>query len=630
MQQDAYALNCKQVDDRSNGRCDISRDISEKHYRDCIKDINCFATKTVNVQNTLSSSEQAKIDIDLQQLINCGNEDCLNLINEQEAFNEAIQQVDVISGGDSKVDFDIDFEMSQTSDGSGQAVFGQDNIGVQQFFINAQDDAFVDTDGNGKDVRFEMDQTNDECDGAYCLNQASQRYNLQAIGTSEIDVNSNTGFNVNQLNNGCDEDDDVSTDEVTCTNYSDQQLNIATSGSSSAEYDSSGLSTTEQTTNCDFGIQDCNNYAESFVNIGAADESQVTLDDIEQDVYQDIDCDNGDKTFCDNTANVNLGVVASLDGEIDAEGSQVAYQSSECDGASNCDNTGDMFVGLGINNIGLSPVTGTIDTDYNQELIQTADDCFDSNCANSAIMWYFANAKDDSTLTSSSDQEITQTFDCNNQNCLNSAFIVNNAFSDGSSSVEVDGTQDLDQTNNCADASRCINSASIVSDITASGTSSIDSDFTQVVDQYNACTNGANCANDATVEYFVTAQDGAIITIDSYQRITQTNTCSTGQNCVNTGTLTNNVFASGTAQLDADSTQILRQTCNTSSGPNCLNDNTVTTSGTATNNAILNYVTAQNIQPSDGSGIASITVSRSSGTSNVGTISQTSNGDIVG
>src|SRR5688500_18216294 len=79
MQQDAYALNCKQVDDRSNGRCDVSRDISEKHYRDCIKDINCFATKTVNVQNTLSSSEQAKIDIDLQQLVNCGNEDCLNL-----------------------------------------------------------------------------------------------------------------------------------------------------------------------------------------------------------------------------------------------------------------------------------------------------------------------------------------------------------------------------------------------------------------------------------------------------------------------------------------------------------------------------------------------------------------------
>ena len=200
MQQDAYALNCREVDSRSHGECVKDRHISKEGFRDCVNARNCFATQTVNVQNSLSSSEKAIIDIDLQQLLNCGNENCLNINNQQEAFNDAFQDVSVTSGGNSVVDFDVDFEMSQTSDGGDKNVLAQDNSGHQNFIINAQNNAFVDTNGNDNDVEFVMDQINDECENSFCFNEAFQSYNLQASGTSQIDVNSNTGLNVNQLN----------------------------------------------------------------------------------------------------------------------------------------------------------------------------------------------------------------------------------------------------------------------------------------------------------------------------------------------------------------------------------------------------------------------------------------------
>ena len=61
-----------------------------------------------------------------------------------------------------------------------------------------------------------------------------------------------------------------------------------------------------------------------------------------------------------------------------------------------------------------------------------------------------------------------------------------------------------------------------------------------------------------------------------------------------------------------------------------MNNNNVFTSGSATNNAILSYVTSQNIQnPPAGSGDATISIDRTGGMSSIGLVSQTSNGNIV-
>ncbi|HSF00960.1 MAG TPA: hypothetical protein VLA48_08715, partial [Nitrososphaeraceae archaeon] len=392
--EDANALNCSQVDASSYGRCDIDRDISEEGFRDCVNNVNCFATQTVNVQNTLRSSEEAKIHLDLEQYLNCGNPDCLNVDNQQEAFNIANQRVAVTSAGSSVVDFDVDAHMNQRSDGEGQEVYIQDNTGTQEFLINAANSANVDADGDGNDVEFRMDQFNDECDNSDCSNSASQQYEVLAQGTSRVDISSDTGFTVNQLNNGCDNFDNQGlTDEVRCFNSSTQELNILTPNPSSTTtnratviYDTLGPSTTEQTTDCEFGDINCANTAESFVNIGAIGTSRVDMDDIEQDVSQYIDCDNGVGMDCQNQAFLNVAVQAESDGIINVnQGSQTATQSSSCDDDADCIQIADLFVGLGVDAGGINAVTGTLNTNYNQEVTQIAD-CEDASCTNNAIM----------------------------------------------------------------------------------------------------------------------------------------------------------------------------------------------------------------------------------------------------
>ena len=517
---DAQAKNCAQVDASSYGECDIDRDISEEGFRDCINNVNCFATQTVSVTNTLTSNENADIDINLEQLLNCEN-DCFTGTpspGTAAATNRATQNVGVTSAGSSTVDFEVDYDMSQKSDGAGQNTYRANNVGNQQFLIAASNNAFVDADGDDNDVEFVMDQFNDECDSSVCQNDAEQIYNLIASGTSRIDVSSDTGFRANQLNDGCD-DVDGFTFDVECNNISDQTLGISTSQSARVTYDTLGLSTTEQTNGCEFGANtnDCTNRATSTASIRASDVSRVTMDDIEQDVFQNLDCDNGENTACNNIATLNLGVVAALDGRVNVdEGSQVAQQSSECDTGSNCNNTADMFVGLGVDNIGIIPVTGTLDAEYEQLVTQTSTCSDNANCNHGATMWYFANARDGAIVFSESNQEIIQTHNCQDANCVTSAFMLNNVF---------------------------------------------------------------------------------------------------GQN---------------SAQIDAESTQSLEQSCSISSGA-CNRDNRVITNGQAINNAILNYQTSQNIDnPPDGNGQARIDITRTSGTSNVGPISQTSNGNIVG
>jgi hypothetical protein len=202
---------------------------------------------------------------------------------------------------------------------------------------------------------------------------------------------------------------------------------------------------------------------------------------------------------------------------------------------------------------------------------------------------------------------------------------------EGSSPTHV---QDGKQTNTCDDAD-CYNEGYMyVSFGYNPATNDYDpvdgklyTDYTQKLSQTNNCNTEADCYNYAEVYYSAFSEDGATVTSVSNQQVTQKNTCSYGASCANLGYVYNNVYAEDTAKLTATTNQVLSQSCNISGG-NCLNDNTVTTSGSAINNAVLSYTANQNINQFDSSP-AEIDIQRSSGTTNLGTITQTSGGTIT-
>lgn len=547
--QEVDALDCAQVDASRYGECDIDRDTSDDGFRDC-NVVRCTASQTVFVQNSLNSNEEAKINIDLEQLLNCGNPNCLNNANQQEAFNVADQEVDVRSGGSSIVDFDVDMEMSQKSDGENdgaERVFAQDNLGYQGFFITASNNAFVDVDGDDNDAEFVMDQFNDRCTDTTCTNDALQYYDLVAQGRSIIDVSSDTGFEVNQLNDGCDDADGFQTD-VTCTNISEQGLDIdtlnPTSGTNRASvtWDTLDRSTTvqendcriginlidctneadsyaqivaggssivdvddaEQDTNqlidCDQGSMTCDNNADSFISIGTRDTSRVNIDAAEQDVEQSIECGSiGDDIDCgfnrglENEAVLNLAVAASLDGVVNAEGSQVADQSINCV-ESNCENHADMFVGLGFNptTSGADDVTGTLNSEYSQLVHQEANCNDDANCNNLMTMYYFATALDGSIVNSESDQQSSQITNCDDRNCNNVGTMTNNVFASNTARLNADSTQSLTQLCDNTSTGSCNNTNFQTTNTRAIGTAQ----FTTVTSQ--TVNNGPGGGGDGT------------------------------------------------------------------------------------------------------------------------------------
>lgn len=531
--QEAYAikdLDCSAVDSSKYGKCDTDTDRKEKGYKDCyvsLLDPLCISLQKTSVKNSLSSSEEAKISMDIEQLLRCGNEKCLNRSNnpnlngQPESLMVAGQDVNVESKASSRVDFDIDMDIEQKSNGKGQNNIFQGNIAEQTFFVLADGNAEVDADGRGKDARFEIKQKNDRCDDSYCLNNATQQYAMLASGFSEVDVSSNTGLKSIQRNNGCDDTDGDFT--IRCINESAGRLLIAASDNSLVKYDTLGSNDIYQTNNCDFGTFGCKNDAETTAAVGSLGTSQVNLDNTVQDVRQSNNCvnlnsdgiNNGDGLGCLNFATLNLAAISEDDGKINAMGSQTASQSNSCDNA-DCQNIADMLVGLGLATDGENPVSGTLNAQYHQD-----------------------------------------------------------------------------------------------------------------VKQYNQCNLGSNCVNAAQVYNFGFADDDAVVNSMSYQKVTQTNTCSNNQNCLNFAFVANNVFGKDSAQVTGISSQSLTQSCTSLSGPNCINSNIVINSGSGVNDVVLNYATVQNINgPTDGSGQASITISRSSGSETLAPIFQFQNGEI--
>jgi hypothetical protein len=524
-------LDCSDVDSSKYGRCDTDIDRKEKGYKDCyvsLLDPLCISLQKTSVKNSLSSSEEAKISMDIEQLLRCGNQKCVNQSNDPnvdgqpESLLVATQEVNVESKASSKADFDVDFEIEQKSNGKGQNNMFQDNIANQKFLILADDHSAVDADGRGKDVQFEIKQKNDRCNNTSCFNTANQGYNFIAADFSEIDVSSNTGLKSLQKNNGCDDNDGDFT--IECSNVSNQILSIAAIDSAFVKYDSLGSNDAFQTNNCDFGIFGCKNSADTTVAIGSTGTSVVNLDNTVQDVKQTNTCvnlnsngiNNGDDKYgCLNIASVNLAALSAEDGRINGMGSQTAIQSNSCDNA-DCKNVADLLVGFGLATDATNPVEGTLNMFYTQNVMQS-----------------------------------------------------------------------------------------------------------------NQCNLGSNCVNFAQVWDFGFADDDAVVNSAAYQKVAQTNTCSTNQNCANIGLVINNAFGADSAQVTGVSSQSLTQSCNSLSGPNCININTVVNSGRGVNDVVLNYATVQNIDsPTDGSGTASITISRESGTETLQPIFQFQNGDI--
>jgi hypothetical protein len=499
----------------------VDQDIDQEG--DCNDDGICIASQSAAFTNINDNGDESeKVEQDILQILNCGDSDC-EQFGSPESTLDATQSVDVDSLENSRVDFDVDMEIKQESDGEGQDNMFQNNFGTQLFRVLAEDTSTVDADGDGKDVRFTMTQTNDECDDSSCNNYADQSYEIFAANTGKTILDHNSGFNVIQTNNGCD-DDDGDTD-IDCINDSDQGLKITNHGTGTVFYDSKDpdddTNDVIQTNNCDFGEFDCINDANTFVSIEAIQNSKVNFDDVVQDVNQNNNCDDLNTAKystigCGNSLDMALNIFSKDDGFVTHEGDnpthvQEAVQKNECDDAG-CVNKGGMYVNIGTGANG--PITGTLKTDY---------------------------------------------------------------------------TQKLSQSNYCSDEAQCKNQAQLV---------------------YNAFAGGS-----------------AVLTSVSNQYVTQSNTCSNGVSCTNIGLVTNNVFADNTAKLTATANQKLTQSCNTSSS-SCLNDNTVTTSGTAINNAVLSYTTNQDINTADPNGAANINIVRNSGTTNLGTITQTSNGNL--
>jgi hypothetical protein len=553
----APVLDCDDVDDDSNGECDQDLDQSEEGFTDCNDDNvdNCVAEQIVSVHNDLTSNEEAKIDQEMTQLLDCNN----NIACEQSVLNRGIQRVlvETVDPDQSTVDFDVGQTMTQTLAQGGQSNFDADNLGTQSLAINALDTSTVDADSDGSEnIQMIMTQLTDECDGSptsTCRNFGLQDYDIDTASDAFVDISTDQGLEMTQRNIDCD-------NGVNCINSADQAIDIEANrgvpGSAFVDFE------TDDSFNDVVQINDCeNNNGGVFfqcinedggdtVEIEVGGDSYVDVDSFGQDSTQKNNCQNAGSDGCFNNIMANMLDIDSFGTSIvHVSGGQDSYQENGCNDGADCENRVSAL----------------------KYQVRTSD----------------------------------------------------------SSTIEVDGTQDTNQKNICDDGSSCFNTATVDADIRATDSSSIDSDFSQLVSQLNQCTNGADCQNIATMQYFVTAEDGAIIKSESDQRITQINTCTNNQNCMNVGTLTNNVFASGTAKLNADSTQILSQNCTASSGPNCLNMNTLVTDGSAINNAALTYATIQNINTADPDGTASIDIDRSSGTTNLGTITQTSNGVIT-
>jgi len=487
---EASALTCAQVDASPDGTCVTNTDRSDEGFRDCnVGATNCvFApnlinrpASSVNVQNNLGPDEEAKINLDLKQLLNCDGESACKF-NSKNTATQTVRAIDPVGTPNSILDFDFDAHMTQINDNEGQDHAKNDNTGRQTFDIEAAGSSTIDADSKGKDVVFVMDQENRECDDVTCKNDATQTYDLDSSGSSTIDVSSTidevngesiNGFDVNQLNDGCDIRDGAS-GVVKCTNTATQLLKIDTANSAVVTWDSQNHDDTiYQENDCDFGDHDCTNTANVGVvgttttdqrrGIDASGTSQITMDDMVRDVDQFLDCDDQTTRDCSNTANIETDAQAIGDGVINAEGSQEVDQYSNCNDNAGCINTATLRVGLGeqISTAGvesLNAVDGELNADYRQHADQTNECERSANCQNIATINYFATAKDSATVNSISDQEIIQSNTCaRTQNCVNTGTLSNNVFASGTSTLNGDTTQTLEQRCTTANSNNCLN-----------------------------------------------------------------------------------------------------------------------------------------------------------------------------
>jgi hypothetical protein len=489
----------------------ITKDIDKEG--DCDEDpALCVATQTITRSNAANNGdEDVKIDLDIDQLLECGDSDCITNVGGFEAKLDAKQTVQTASGGNSRVDYDVDMEIDQDTDGDGQDYMKQNSKGEQLFKVIASDTATVDADGDGKDVRFTMTQTNDECDDSFCDNGANQYYNFLASGGSKIIADHNSGFNVVQTNNGCDDDDGDFT--ISCVNKSLQGLDIQTSGTTAQVfYDSldpdDDTNDVIQTNNCDFGIYDCVNDAAVNTFIKASDTSKVTFDDVVQDVSQNNNCEDlktdtitpGNRpstapytsTGCGNKLDMDLSIYASLDGVVTHEGDnptheQEASQSNECDNA-DCFNVGIMSVALGSAG---NPVDGLLKTDYTQDLNQQNDCTTQASCFNYGEMKYTAFSDGSAKVTSVSNQDLTQSNNCHNgANCANFGTLNNNILASGTATLTATANQDLTQS--CSKSGgACLNNNILTTSGTATGTAILSYTANQNIDAFNHNDAGA-------------------------------------------------------------------------------------------------------------------------------------------
>jgi hypothetical protein len=558
---------CSEIDaGPNNSFCDYDRDISTDYYGDCIDNVNCIADKSFYWQNDRGNTyngqgERLDIDVNLQQLLHCDNSDfdCKN-----DLLNYALHDVNVKSFGlSSFARAQVDMDMSQITDAHDQDNYYAENAGAQQFLAEVRNNAKLVADTAGEEnVQFEMYQENYRPDDSVNLNTgfgtfpAFQSYDIDARNSAIVNLLDEQGFDLYQLNDECDVDDDnVGQVSQFCINRSDQSVTIDALNTAKVTFDnerSNGgdLSTTTQINGCNAGFDGslgdllCENRAITTVNIDAIGSSQVNAKNVIQDNYQSNHCDdpvdsddtsstspNFDGDACDNavasTLDINTATNGGTGGRVTVNsGVQDAEQTQDCSGAE-CTTTGELFVQIGS---AAAPVTGIVTTSYSQTLDSNIDNCeSESICSNAATISYLANALNNDgdsilpTLTSTSDQSVEQTISCYREgaNCENDAEIENTVTAREDSKLTANTVQSITQS--CVDfyGTICDNEADLTNTISSAGSGRVTVNTDQTIIQscsgYDlTCTNtdrftstGINLGTTGDRSYDVTQFDAS-------------------------------------------------------------------------------------------------------------------------
>ncbi|MDX1371586.1 MAG: hypothetical protein R3321_03910, partial [Nitrososphaeraceae archaeon] len=398
-------------------------------------------------------------------------------------------------------------------------------------------------------------------------------------------------WTVAQFNADCDGGSDGFSN-LNCENYAEQNVNLQSFGASQMNFNTLSPIELQQVNTCQFdsgtnNALDCKNdgIIDVKVETRGPGEANVELENPHGDpvLFQFNECNDLQNGACENIS-ANIFEVLKQGSNSNIEQTNVDWeinQYNHCDdrvsGSQSCINQGIM--------------SGTNDFD--------GKDLSLLGLANS-IVYVSAQGANSQVIKADPDGFLTMENDCDNNrstgNCVNSALNEALFLAKSGSTIDIDRVTQESTTENSCDNLRnnrdCTNNGYNTFQALATTGATIDignvgSKQTQTL--YNDC-NNANCLNDALNIIQLAANDGAVISTTTgssglVQNADFTNTCTSRATCNNIGTNSITITATGlNSDVDISKLQQNLKLTNTCSGG----------STTCTNN-VLNNVNIDNI-----------------------------------